>query len=154
VGVAAIGGDQFGYWLGKRVGRPYLARRRSPFVQRTVVRTERFYELFGWWSVVIARYMPWVRVLIPPIAGVSGMGFWRFATANAVGALSWGVLITVCGYFAANDPNARIVAYVIAAVAIALSIGAGIRAVVLDRRARARAAAAPGAEPESEEPAG
>ena len=82
------------------------------------------------------------------------MGFWRFATANAVGALSWGVLITVCGYFAANDPNARIVAYVIAAVAIALSIGAGIRAVVLDRRARARAAAAPGAEPESEEPAG
>ena len=136
VGVAAIGGDQFGYWLGRRIGRPYLARRQSPFVRRAIVRTERFYELFGWWSVVIARYMPWIRVLIPPIAGISGMGFWRFATANAVGALGWGVLITVCGYFAATDPNVRIVAYVIAGIAIAASIGAGIRAVVLDRRAR------------------
>ena len=136
VGLAAIAGDQFGYWLGKRVGRPYLTRRRSPFIQRSVERTERFYELFGWWSVVIARYIPWIRVLIPPVAGISGMGFWRFASANAVGALGWGVLVTVCGYFAANDPNARIVAYVIAALAITASVVAGIRAVVLDRRAR------------------
>ncbi|MBO9578500.1 MAG: DedA family protein [Microbacteriaceae bacterium] len=150
VAVAAVGGDQFGYWLGRRVGRPYLAKRKSPFIQRMVTRTERFYELFGWWSVVIARYMPWVRVLIPPVAGVSGMGFWRFATANAAGALGWGVLITVCGYFAANDPNARIVAYVIAGVAIAASVVAGVRAVVLDRRAR-RAEAAAASAPDSDE---
>jgi membrane-associated protein len=136
VAVAAVGGDQFGYWLGRRVGRPYLAKRRSPFIQRAVVRTERFYELFGWWSVVIARYIPWVRVLIPPVAGISGMGFWRFTTANVVGALGWGVLITVSGYFAASDPRARTVAYIVAGIAIAASVGAGIRAVVLDRRAR------------------
>lgn len=140
VAVAAIGGDQVGYWLGKRVGRPYLTRRQSPFVQRSIARTERFYALFGWWSVVIARYIPWVRVLIPPIAGISGMGFWRFATANAVGALGWGVLITVIGYYAASDERIRVLAYVIAGVAIAASVGAGIRAVVLDRRARRAAA--------------
>jgi len=142
VGVAAIGGDQFGYWLGRRVGRPYLARRRSPFVQRMVARSERFYQLFGWWSVVIARYIPWVRVLIPPIAGIAGMGFWRFATANAAGALGWGVLITVSGYFAATIPSVRTIAYVVAGVAIAASIAAGIRAVVLDRRLRRAQAAA------------
>ena len=141
VGVAAIGGDQFGYWLGRRFGRPYLLRRRSPFIRRSVERAERFYGLFGWWSVVIARYMPWIRVLIPPVAGISGMGFWRFSTANAVGALGWGVLITVCGYFAASDPNARTVSYVIAGVAISLSIAFGIRAVVLDRRSRREASA-------------
>jgi len=145
VAVAAVAGDQFGYWLGRRVGRPYLAKRRSPYIQRAIARTERFYDLFGWWSVVIARYIPWVRVLIPPVAGISGMGFWRFSTANVVGALGWGVLITVCGYFAASDPNARTVSYIVAGVAIAVSIGAGIRAVVLDRRARRAEAGDPDA---------
>jgi len=145
VGVAAIGGDQFGYWLGKRFGRPYLDRRKSPFIRRMVRRTERFYELFGWWAVVIARYMPWVRVILPPVAGIGGMGFWRFSSANAVGALSWGVLITVCGYFTAvlaEGGWVRSITYGIAGVAIALSIGFGIRAVVLDRRERRAASAA------------
>lgn len=143
VAVAAFGGDQVGYLLGRRLGRPYLSRRDSPFVQRMVARAERFYELFGWWSVVIARYMPWVRVLIPPVAGIAGMAYWRFVTANLVGAFGWGVLITVCGHFAANDPNARVIAYAIGAAAILASVIAGIRTVVLDRRARRAAAAAP-----------
>lgn len=136
VAIAAFGGDQFGFWLGRRLGRPYLSRRESPFIRRAIARSERFYELFGWWSVVIARYIPWVRVLIPPVAGIAGMTYWRFVTANAVGALGWAVLITVCGYFAASNPAAKTASYVIAGVAITASIIAGVRAVVLDRRAR------------------
>jgi membrane-associated protein len=109
-------------------------------VQAGVRRAERFYELFGWWSVVISRYIPWGRVFIPPIAGISAMRYWRFLTANIVGALSWGVLITVIGYFAAVNPSVRPVAYIVAGVVIAASIVAGIRAWVLDRRSRRREA--------------
>ncbi|MDN4614934.1 DedA family protein [Leifsonia sp. F6_8S_P_1B] len=136
VGIAAVLGDQVGFWLGRRLGRPYLTRRGGRWVQAGVRRAERFYELFGWWSVVISRYIPWGRVFIPPIAGISAMKYWRFFTANVVGALSWGVLITVIGYFAAVDPSVRPVAYIVAGVVILASIVAGVRAWVLDRRSR------------------
>ncbi|WP_082518895.1 DedA family protein [Leifsonia sp. Leaf336] len=136
VGIAAVLGDQVGFWFGRRLGRPYLARRGGRWVQAGVRRAERFYELFGWWSVVISRYIPWGRVFIPPIAGISAMKYWRFFTANLVGALSWGVLITVIGYFAAVNPSVRPIAYLVAGVVILASIVAGIRAWVLDRRSR------------------
>lgn len=140
VAIAAFLGDQVGYLLGRRYGRPYLTQRKSQFIQKMLVRAERFYQLFGWWSVVIARYMPWIRVLIPPIAGVSGMSYGRFVSANLVGALGWGVLITVAGYLTVYYEWARPVAYGVAFAAIAASIIAGVRAVILDRKARREAA--------------
>jgi membrane-associated protein len=73
-------------------------------------------------------------VFVPILAGAARMRFVRFATANLVGALVWGVGITVIGYFAASSPQVKTVSYVIAAVCIALSLGAGIRASYLDRR--------------------
>ena len=135
VGIAAVAGDQVGFLLGRRYGRASLLRSRRRSVRMAVERTERFYRLFGWWSVVIGRYIPWGRVLVPPIAGVAGMPFWRFATANLVGACSWGVLITVVGFFAATDPAVRPIAYGVAGVMIAASVVAGIRAWRIDRTA-------------------
>jgi len=136
VGVAAVAGDQVGYLLGKRLGRPVLTRRGGRWVQRAVAKTERFYQLFGWWSVVIGRYIPWGRVFVPPVAGIGGMSYLRFLTANIVGALSWGVSITVIGYFAASNPAVRTVSYVIAGIVILISLIAGFRAWWVDRAAR------------------
>ena len=136
VAVAAVAGDQVGFVLGRRLGRPYLSRRRGRWIQAAVRRTERFYELFGWWSVVIGRYIPWGRVFVPPVAGIGGMAYGRFLTANVVGAFSWGVLITVIGYLAASNPAVRPIAYAVAGVVILASIVAGVRAWVLDRRGR------------------
>lgn len=137
VAVAAIAGDQVGYLLGRRYGRPYLTGRRGRWVQTGIAKTERFYTLFGWWSVVVGRYVPWGRVFVPAVAGVSDMAYWRFVTANVVGAFTWGVLITLMGYFAASIPAVRPIAYGIAGVVILASIVAGIRAWRLDRAASA-----------------
>jgi membrane-associated protein len=134
VGLAAVAGDQVGFVLGRRLGRPYLSRRKGRWIRWAVAKTERFYGLFGWWSVVIGRYIPWGRVFVPPIAGIGGMAYWRFLTANIVGACSWGVLITVIGYFAASNPAVRPISYAVAGVVIAASIVAGIRAWIIDRR--------------------
>lgn len=65
------------------------------------------------------------------------MAYGRFVTANLTGALSWGVLITVVGYLAGSNPEARPFAYVIAGVMITASLVAGVRAWILDRRSRA-----------------
>ena len=143
VGIMAFLSDQVGFVLGRRFGRPYLTRRRSAFIRRAVERTERFYELFGWWSVVVARYVPVVRSLLPPVAGIGGMAYGRFLTANLVGAVGWGGLITVAGYLTVYFEWARPAAYAVAGIAIVASIVAGIRAVVLDRRARRAEASQP-----------
>jgi membrane-associated protein len=139
VGLAAFAGDQVAFVLGRHLGRPYLSKRKGRWIQRGIARAERFYQLFGWWSVVIARYVPWGRVFIPPIAGISGMAYWRFLTANLVGAVTWGAAITVIGYFAASNPQVRPISYVIAGVVIIASIIAGIRAWRLDRAGRREA---------------
>ncbi|KQX07345.1 MULTISPECIES: DedA family protein [unclassified Leifsonia] len=139
-GIAAFLGDQVGFLLGRRYGRPYLDRRGGPRMQGVIARTEHFYRTFGWWSVVIARFIPWGRVFVPVIAGVGRMGYARFVTANIVGALAWGVGITVIGYYAASIPGVRVLAYVIAGVFIAASIVAGIRAWRLERADRAASA--------------
>ena len=85
----------------------------------------------------MGRYIPWGRVFVPPVAGIAGMAYWRFLTANLVGALSWGVLITVVGYAAGSQPQLRPIAYIVAGLVILASIIAGIRAVVIDRSGRA-----------------
>jgi membrane-associated protein len=136
VGVAAFAGDQVGFWYGRRLGRPVLEKRGGAWVRRAVARTERFYELFGWWAVVIGRYIPWGRVFVPPIAGISTMSYAKFATANLLGALAWGVSITVIGYFAASNPDVRVASYVIAGIVIAISVVAGVRAWRHDRARR------------------
>lgn len=141
-GVAAFAGDQVGFWLGRRYGRPYLDRRGGPRTQRAIARTEWFYTTFGWWSVVIARFVPWGRVFVPVNAGVGRMGYLRFVSANLVGALLWGVGLTVIGYFAASVPGVKTAAYVIAGVVIAASIIAGLRAWRADRRTRSQTALA------------
>ena len=150
VGLAAVAGDQVGFVLGRRLGRPYLTRRRGRWIRAAVAKTERFYQLFGWWSVVIGRYIPWGRVFVPPVAGIGGMAYWRFLSANVVGAVSWGVLITVIGYFAASTPAVRPISYAVAGVVIAASVVAGVRAWLLDRR-REDAGSAPEAAAEVSE---
>lgn len=137
VGVAAFLGDQVGFLIGRRYGRPYLVKRGGPRTQKMIAKTEWFYKTFGWWSVVIARFMPWGRVFIPVIAGFGNMVYMRFVSANLVGALAWGVGVTVIGYFAASIPGVKAGAYVIAGIVIAASIIAGIRAWRADRASRA-----------------
>ena len=126
VGIAAFLGDQVGFLLGRHYGRPYLDRRSSVCVQRSIRRAEKFYTDLGWWAVVVGRFIPWGRVLVPPIAGIARMDYLKFVAANLVGALVWGVLLTVTGYFAASIPAVKSAAYLIGGAFILGAIIAGI----------------------------
>ena len=125
--LAAFIGDQVGYVLGRKIGRPYLDKRKSPRVQKMIIRSEKFYEKYGWWSVVIARYFPWIRTFVPPIAGTVKMNYYKFLSANALGALLWGAGITSAGYFSGSIPWVKNISYFLAAFFITLSIISGIR---------------------------
>ena len=120
--VAAFFGDQVGFVLGRTVGRPYLEKHKGPRIQKMIERSERFYERTGWWAVVAARFFPWIRTFVPPIAGASKMNYYKFLSANALGALLWGVGITLAGYYAATLPWVKTSSYGIAAFFIVASV--------------------------------
>ena len=120
--LAAFFGDQVGFVIGRVVGRPYLDKKQSPRMQRMIVNAESFYEKTGWWAVVAARFFPWIRTFVPPIAGAAKMNYYRFLSANILGALLWGVGITLAGYYAATLPWVKGSSYAIAAFFIGASL--------------------------------
>ena len=124
--IAAFFGDQVGFVLGRLVGRPYLERHNSPRIKLMIERSERFYEQTGWWAVVAARFFPWIRTFVPPIAGISKMNYYKFLSANALGALLWGVGITLAGYYAATLPWVKTSSYAIAALFITASVASSL----------------------------
>jgi len=133
VGIAAWLGDQVGYTLGRHFGRPYLDKRKGSWLKKAIVRSEQFYQSYGWWSVVVARFIPWARVIIPALAGIGKMNYYKFFSANFVGAVLWGTGLTVAGYFTYSIEWVRSFVYIIALVVIGLSIIAGIRTWRLNR---------------------
>ena len=120
--LAAFIGDQVGYVIGRKLGRPYLERRNTPRMMRMLARSEKFYARYGWWSVVIARYIPWVRTFVPPIAGTVKMNYYKFLSANALGAFLWGVGITLAGYYSGSIPWVKDISYALAAFFISGSL--------------------------------
>ena len=123
--IAAFFGDQVGFVLGRVVGRPYLEKRDSPRIKALIKNAENFYEHTGWWAVVAARFFPWIRTFVPPIAGAAKMNYYKFLSANVLGALLWGVGITLAGFYAATLPWVRSSCCVIAGFFIFASIISG-----------------------------
>jgi membrane-associated protein len=120
--LAAFFGDQIGFVIGRVIGRPYLDKRESPRVRAMIVNAEKFYEKTGWWAVIAARFFPWIRTFVPPIAGISKMNYYKFLSANIIGAILWGAGITLAGYYAASIPWVKTFSYAIAAFFIIASI--------------------------------
>ena len=132
--ISAFIGDQTGFVLGRHFGRPYLEKRDGPKLKAAIAKSEKFYNQLGWWAVVVARFMPWARVLIPAIAGIARMNYYKFLSANLVGALAWGVGLTLAGYYAATIPAVKTASYAIAAFFIIGSIVAGTRSYLNNKK--------------------
>ena len=134
VGIAAWLGDQVGYTLGRHYGRPYLDKRKGKWIKKGIEKSEALFLAWGWWAVVVARFMPWARVFVPVVAGIANMNYYKFFSANFIGALAWGVGLTMAGYFSASIPIVKNASYLIAGVFITASLIAGIRIWLLNRR--------------------
>jgi membrane-associated protein len=132
--LAAFIGDQVGYVIGRKVGRPYLQRRNTPRMMRMLARSEKFYERYGWWSVVIARYIPWVRTFVPPIAGTVKMNYYKFLSANALGAFLWGVGITLAGFYSGSISWVKDISYGLAIFFISASLISALRNYLREKR--------------------
>jgi membrane-associated protein len=133
---AAVAGDSVVYALGSRLGRRRLEQRveSGRLERRQLDRADAFVSRWGWWAVVVARWIPWIRTFTPVLAGVSRMAYGRFLSANVVGALCWAVGLTVLGHVAASEPALRHASYVVAGVFVGGSLVAGVVGRVRRRR--------------------
>jgi membrane-associated protein len=103
--MAAFFGSQVGYWIGYKIGPP-LFERNSNFLlnQRVLDKTHEFFDKYGARAVVMARFLPILRALIPMLAGISKMDSKRFTKLNALGSTIWVGLFMFAGYWLGQFP--------------------------------------------------
>lgn len=103
--IAAFLGDQMGFMIGRKLGPAVFNRSRSRlFNPENVARTHMFFEKHGAKAIIIARFLPVFRAFVPAAAGVGSMTYKRFVFYNAVGALLWGVGVTLLGFYLGQIP--------------------------------------------------
>jgi len=103
--VAAIAGDQVNYSIGHYFGPKVFQWEDSRFFNKSAFeKAHAFYEKYGGITVILARFMPFIRTFVPFVAGVAAMTRSKFTSFNVVGGLIWVVSLTLAGYFFGHLP--------------------------------------------------
>ena len=103
--VAAIAGDQVNYSMGHYFGPKVFQWEDSRLFNKSAFeKAHAFYERYGGITIILARFMPFVRTFVPFVAGVAAMTRSKFTSFNVVGGLIWVVSLTLAGYFFGNLP--------------------------------------------------
>jgi len=95
----AIAGSEVGYWFGKKVG-PKLFKQRKTFFfnEGTVLRTRKFFDHYGSRSIILSRFVPGLRALIPMLAAITDFDKQQFLRLNIIGGAIWVVGLVGAGY--------------------------------------------------------
>jgi len=97
--VAAVLGDNVGYWFGRKVGPPLFRRPQSLlFRPKNLQAAKAFYDKHGGKTITLARFMPFIRTFVPIVAGAVSMEWRRFTFFNLFGGLIWAVGVLIAGY--------------------------------------------------------
>ena len=97
--VAAVAGDQVGFYIGRKTGPKIFTRESSLFFNKKhLIRTHEFYERHGGKTIILARFIPFIRTFAPVVAGVGQMNYRRFVSYNVFGGIGWVLSMTLIGY--------------------------------------------------------
>jgi len=139
---AAIVGDTVGYRIGYTTGPKIFNRENSLlFNRKHLISAKEFYDRYGGFTIVIARFIPMIRTFAPVVAGVGAMPYRRFFSFNVFGGIFWVMSTTLAGYFLGTlIPNIQDQIHLVIAIVIFLSLLPGIIKFVSEwRKARSNA---------------
>jgi len=105
--VAAVVGDSVNYWIGRKFGQKIVDNPRIPINQEHLDETTKFYEKNGGKTIILARFIPFIRTFAPFVAGASHMNYTNFMVFNVVGGFTWVFSLTLLGYFFGNLPGIK-----------------------------------------------
>ena len=141
LGIAACtAGDNLGYLLGRRGGRPLLERYQHLFRirDRTIRRGERLFARHGHIAIFFARFIFGMRIIAGPMAGVLRMPWRQFVLFNFLGAAAWVTTISLVGYFFGSQWDTLV--HVIGRVNLIMAIAVVVAIVFVWHRYRERVA--------------
>jgi membrane-associated protein len=99
VAAVAVAGDQTGYLIGRRIGPALFKKEDSRFFKKHyVTESHAFFEKYGHWAIILARFVPFARTFVPVIAGVSYMRYPVYLGFDIIGGVAWGAGMTLTGY--------------------------------------------------------
>jgi membrane-associated protein len=106
--VAAVAGDQMNYSIGRFFGPKVWQWEHSRFFNKHAFQQAHdFYEKYGGITIMLARFLPFIRTFVPFVAGVAEMSRRKFTLYNIVGALVWVISLILAGYLFGNLPWAK-----------------------------------------------
>jgi membrane-associated protein len=151
VSATAVAGDQTAYFIGRRIGPALFKKEDSRlFKKHYVTESHEFFEKYGPFTIILARFVPIVRTFTPVIAGVSKMRYPLFLGFDIIGGLLWAGGVSLLGYFLGNVPfvknHLELVILAIAFVSLLPAIMSVARGLLARRRGRS-ADATPEPEP-------
>ncbi len=122
--LGAVLGDTTGYWIGHRLGPTVFKRPESRFFKPVYVdRARGYFERYGVTTLVIARFVPVVRTLVPTMAGVGGMHYPKFLLYNLLGGVLWGAGVPLAGFYLGRlIPNLDRYILLVVGLVVALSL--------------------------------
>ncbi|ASR55520.1 VTT domain-containing protein [Cellulomonas sp. PSBB021] len=101
--LAAFLGDQTAFLIGRKLGPRVFRRPDSRFFKQSYIdQTYAYFDKYGGRTIIVARFVPIVRTYAPVAAGVGKMSYRHFVSYNVIGALLWGVGVTMLGYALGN----------------------------------------------------
>jgi membrane-associated protein len=145
---AAILGDTANYWIGAKLGPRLLRNPDSKILKKEYLdKTHAFFERYGGKTIILGRFVPFVRTFAPFLAGVGEMHYGRFLEFNVVGAVAWVGLFVASGYFFGALPwvekNLTLVLAAVVLITTVPIVWEWARTRRADRKAAAVAAADP-----------
>jgi membrane-associated protein len=102
---AAILGDALNYSIGRFIGNKVFSWENSRWFNRNAFdQAHAFYEKYGPITIVLGRFMPFIRTFAPFVAGVAHMRYPIFAFYNVIGGILWVCSLTALGYWIGEHP--------------------------------------------------
>ncbi|MGL4304871.1 MAG: DedA family protein [Mycobacteriaceae bacterium] len=105
---AAVFGNHVGYRMGTHAGKKISARKNGKYLhQGNLDRAQALMTQHGFWAVLIARWVPWIRTLCPIMAGAAGMDPRRYTIASIIGAVIWAPVLILLGFYFGSALSGR-----------------------------------------------
>lgn len=129
--IAAIAGDTVNYSIGHYIGPKVFQYEDSRFFKKKyLIKTHEFYERHGGKTIIIARFMPFIRTFAPFVAGVGAMTYPKFIAYNVIGGMAWVTIFLLGGYYFGNIPAVKRNFTVVIVAIIIISVMPGFIAYV------------------------
>lgn len=125
--LAAVLGDSVNYWIGHRFEMRILAWRYSLVKKEHLDETHAYFTKYGGFTIVIARFIPFIRTFAPFLAGIGEMSYARFLSYNILGGVAWVTLFLSAGFLFGNLPvvkaNFSLIVYAIIGISVIACAG-------------------------------